>query len=96
MASSLEGVAQAARLVALDANRQPPIFRAQLLPGFGDPGRDEERVDEGTVEVAREDAPTPEQERYEVLLHLRVWEAVNPDTPGELLVSLTPRHREIS
>jgi len=37
--------------------------------------------------VARENAPTPEQERHEVLLHLRVWEAVNP-TPnarGELL-----------
>jgi len=33
----------------------------------------------GMVDVARENAPTPEQERHEVLLHLRVWEAVNPD-----------------
>jgi hypothetical protein len=44
-----------------------------------------ERVGGGMVEVARVDAPTPEQERHEVLLHLRVWEAVNPDARGELL-----------
>ena len=39
----------------------------------------------GMVDVARENAPTPEQERHEVLLHLRVWEAVNPNARGELL-----------
>jgi hypothetical protein len=39
----------------------------------------------GMVDVARENAPTPEQERHEVLLHLRVWEAVNPEARGELL-----------
>ena len=44
-----------------------------------------EHVGGGMVDVARENAPTPEQERHEVLLHLRVWEAVNPDTRGELL-----------
>jgi hypothetical protein len=33
----------------------------------------------------RADAPSREQERLEVLLHLRVWEAVNPDARGELL-----------
>ena len=44
-----------------------------------------EHMGGGMVDVAREDAPTPEQERHEVLLHLRVWEAVNPDTRGELL-----------
>ena len=44
-----------------------------------------EHMGGGMVDVARENAPTPEQERYEVLLHLRVWEAVNPDTRGELL-----------
>jgi hypothetical protein len=44
-----------------------------------------EHMGGGMVEVAREDAPTPEQERHEVLLHLRVWEAVNPDVRGELL-----------
>jgi hypothetical protein len=35
--------------------------------------------------VALADAPSREQERLEVLLHLRVWEAVNPDARGELL-----------
>ena len=44
-----------------------------------------ESVGGGMVDVARENAPTPEQERHEVLLHLRVWEAVNPDARGELL-----------
>jgi hypothetical protein len=44
-----------------------------------------ERVDGGRVEVALADAPSREQERLEVLLHLRVWEAVNPDARGELL-----------
>ncbi len=44
-----------------------------------------EPVGGGMVEVSREDAPTPEQARHEVLLHLRVWQAVNPDTPAELL-----------
>ena len=37
------------------------------------------------VDVGRENAPTPEQERHEVLLHLRVWEAVNPNVRGQLL-----------
>jgi len=49
-----------------------------------------ERVGDDRVEVARADAPTPEQERYELLLHLRVWEAVNPEARGELLLE-TPQ-----
>jgi len=44
-----------------------------------------ELVGGGMVEVGREDAPTPEQARHEVLLHLRVWQAVNPDAPATLL-----------
>lgn len=44
-----------------------------------------EHLGGGMVEVAREGAPTPEQERHEALLHLRVWEAVNPDARGKLL-----------
>ena len=46
-----------------------------------------ELVGEGMIEVHRQDAPTQEQERREVLMHLRVWEAINPDTRGELLQS---------
>ena len=41
-----------------------------------------ERMGGAMIEVAREAAPTPEQERHEVRLHLRVWEALNPDSPG--------------
>ncbi len=44
-----------------------------------------EPVGGGMVDIGREGAPTPEQERHEILLHLRVWEAVNPDQRGELL-----------
>ena len=39
----------------------------------------------GMIDVAKENAPTPEQERHEILLHLRVWDAVNPESKGELL-----------
>jgi hypothetical protein len=44
-----------------------------------------EPVDGDMIEVHRQDAPTRDQERREVLMHLRVWEAVNPDGRGELL-----------
>ena len=44
-----------------------------------------EHVGGGMVEVRREDAPTREQERNEVVLHLRVWQAVNPGAPTELV-----------
>ena len=44
-----------------------------------------EPVGGGMVDIRRENAPTPEQERHEILLHLRVWEAVNPNVRGELL-----------
>ena len=44
-----------------------------------------EAVGGGMVEVERRDAPSREQERHEVLLHLRIWQAVNPDGDGELL-----------
>ena len=39
-----------------------------------------ERFAGGVVEVTRPDAPTAEQSRREVELHLLVWQAVNPDT----------------
>jgi len=37
-----------------------------------------ESVGGGMVEVTRLDAPTEAQQRREVLLHLRVWEVLNP------------------
>lgn len=44
-----------------------------------------ESVGGGMIEVARPDAPDAEQERREVLMHLRVWEVTNPDARVELL-----------
>jgi hypothetical protein len=37
-----------------------------------------EPVGGGMVEVTRPDAPAEAQQRREVLLHLRVWEVLNP------------------
>ena len=37
------------------------------------------------VEVRRTDASTPDQERREVELHLRVWLAANPGADAKLL-----------
>jgi hypothetical protein len=44
-----------------------------------------ESVGGGMIEVSRDDAPPPEQERYAVAMHLRVWEVINPDARAELL-----------
>jgi hypothetical protein len=44
-----------------------------------------ERAGGAMIDVRRDDAPTPEQERHEVLLHLRVWQVINPETHGELV-----------
>jgi hypothetical protein len=38
-----------------------------------------EPIDGGMIEVGRDDAPNPGQERLEIALHLRVWEAMHPD-----------------
>jgi hypothetical protein len=37
------------------------------------------------IEVSRSDAPSVEQERREVELHLRVWKATHPEVAAELL-----------
>jgi hypothetical protein len=40
----------------------------------------------GMIEVvARPDAPTQDQERHDLLLHLRVWEAINPGTTATVV-----------
>jgi len=39
----------------------------------------------GVVEIRRPDAPDPSQERREVLMHLRVWEVLQPSARAELL-----------
>jgi hypothetical protein len=42
-------------------------------------------VDGGMIEIARPDASNREQERREVLMHLRVWEVTNLDAHVEVL-----------
>src|SRR3954468_11908785 len=44
-----------------------------------------ERAGGAMIDVRRADAPTREQERHEVLLHLRVWQVINPETHGEIV-----------
>jgi hypothetical protein len=44
-----------------------------------------ESVGGGMIEVARPDAPNEDQERREVLMHLRVWEVTNPEARVEML-----------
>jgi hypothetical protein len=41
-------------------------------------------VGDGMLEIARPDAPDHEHERRDVLMHLRVWEATNPNARVEL------------
>jgi hypothetical protein len=44
------------------------------------------RVGDVILEVVRPDAPTPEQERREVEIHLGVWRVMHPGrTPVELI-----------
>jgi hypothetical protein len=35
-------------------------------------------VGDGMIQVARPDAQTKDQERREVLMHLRIWRAISP------------------
>jgi hypothetical protein len=37
------------------------------------------------IEVSRSDAPSVDQERRELELHLRVWKATHPEVAAELL-----------
>lgn len=48
-------------------------------------GFDAESVGGGMIEVACPDAPDEEQERRDVLMHLRVWKVTNPGARAELL-----------
>jgi hypothetical protein len=57
----------------------------ELCAHYGRSGFRAESVGGGMVEIVREDSPSPEQERHEVLMHLRVWEIINPGAHGELV-----------
>jgi|GEM_PF-5680560 len=55
-----------------------------LCAHFTRSGFEAEPAGGGTVEIRRPDAPTPEQERREVELHLRVWQVANPGAGVDL------------
>ena len=50
----------------------------ELCVHFTRSGFSAESVGGGMVEVIRPDAPSEDQERRELVLHLRVWEVLKP------------------
>ncbi|MEX0816581.1 MAG: hypothetical protein WD027_04000 [Gaiellales bacterium] len=60
-------------------------FAEDLCAHFRRSGFSAECVGGSMVEVYRRDAPTPAQERREVELHLRVWQATNPEVGIDLV-----------
>lgn len=62
-----------------------PLLADDLCAHFRRSGFTAEAVGGSIVEVHRPDAPSPEQERREVELHLRVWRATNPGAVVEIL-----------
>ena len=62
-----------------------PSLTDDLCAHFRRSGFTAESVGGSMVGVRRPDAPSVEQERREVELHLRVWRATNPAARAELL-----------
>jgi hypothetical protein len=62
-----------------------PSLVGDLCAHFRRSGFTAEPAGGSTVDVRRPDAPSAEQERREVDLHLRVWKATNPAAEVELL-----------
>jgi hypothetical protein len=42
-------------------------------------------VGEGVIEVAQPGSPAEEQERRELMMHLRIWTILNPDAEARIL-----------
>jgi hypothetical protein len=55
-----------------------PEYASDLCAHFKRSGFDVQLVSDGIIEVGLREAPNPHQERLEVALQLRVWEAMNP------------------
>jgi hypothetical protein len=58
----------------------------ELCTHFARSGFTAGSVGGGVIEIARPDATSDDQERREVLLHLRVWEIVNPGAAVTVVV----------
>jgi hypothetical protein len=68
-------------LIRLDDGR----FVDDLCVHFERSGFAVQRVGGTMVDVQRVDAPSPEQARREVLMHLRIWSVLNPQAQGDLV-----------
>jgi hypothetical protein len=55
-----------------------PELAEDLYTHFRRSGFQAERAGECAIEVARVDAPNPDQGRREVLVHLHVWKVIHP------------------
>lgn len=62
-----------------------PALVEDLCAHYSRSGFTAESIGGGMVEVTSADAPAGEQERREVLMHLRVWAVTNPHARVELL-----------
>jgi hypothetical protein len=60
-------------------------FVEDLCLHFHRSGFTAQRAGGSMVEVSRSDAPSPEQARREIELHLTVWRATNPGVGAELV-----------
>lgn len=61
-----------------------PELLGDLRAHFERAGFSVERAGEDALEVGRPDAPSVEQARREVELHLRVWRTMRPEAGAEL------------
>ena len=62
-----------------------PALLEDLCVHFLRSGFTVERAGGAMLEVERRDAPSLEQARREVLMHLRIWDVLNPDGRCELV-----------
>jgi hypothetical protein len=60
-------------------------FVDDLCLHFRRSGFTAQRAGGSMIEVSRSDAPSPEQARREIELHLTVWRATNPGVGAELV-----------
>jgi hypothetical protein len=61
-----------------------PELLDELLDHFGRAGFTVQRAGEDTIEIGRPDAPSADQARREVEVHLRLWRALHPGASIEL------------
>jgi hypothetical protein len=62
-----------------------PLLASDLCAHFLRSGFGADRKGVSMIQVSRSDAPTAEQERREVEIHLQVWLVTNPGATVELL-----------